>query len=105
MNTIFGNEIVKNVLTLKNIIIYLLIMNVVNFILMCYDKNEAKKHEWRISEKTFFIISLIGGSIGGLLGMKVFHHKTKKWYFKYGFLVILLMQICLTVFILQRNIL
>ena len=58
-------------------------MNIITFILMGYDKHEAKINQWRVSEKALFMFAIFGGSIGGLIGMYVFHHKTKKWYFKY----------------------
>ena len=89
-------------LTPKNIIIYLVIMNILTFLLMGYDKHEAKKGEWRISEKALFGFSLIGGSIGGIIGMYVFHHKTQKWYFKYGFPIILILQIILVIYLINR---
>ena len=96
-------ETLKTIYTGRNILIYLLVINLVNFTLMWYDKNEAKEHKWRIQEKTFFIISLLGGSIGGLIGMYTFRHKTKKWYFKYGFLAILICQILLAVYIFIKS--
>lgn len=89
----------NQIFTTKNIIIYLLVINIVNFWLMCYDKHEAKIGEWRISEKTLFVITLLGGSIGGILGMYVFHHKTKKWYFKFGYPIILICQIVLAIYL------
>lgn len=104
LDTQIWNLVIKEIFTPRNIIIYLLLINVVNFTLMCYDKQEAKKHEWRIKEKTFFIISALGGSIGGIIGMRVFHHKTKKWYFMFGFIGILIIQIILIYIILQRNV-
>ena len=64
---------------------------------MWYDKHQAKKDRWRISEKTLFILALIGGSIGGIAGMYTFKHKTKKWYFKYGFPFILILQIIILI--------
>ena len=60
---------------------------------MMIDKIKAKKNKWRISEKTLFLLSIIGGSVGCLLGMYTFRHKTKKWYFKIGFPLILIIQI------------
>lgn len=85
------------------IIIYFLIINIVTFLTMWYDKHEAKKGQWRISEKTLFFLVTIGGSIGGILGMKIFHHKTKKWYFKYGFATILIIQIMLALYALIKR--
>ena len=78
---------------LKNILIYFLVMNIITFLLMGYDKHEAKVDQWRISEKALFLFCLFGGSIGGICGMYAFRHKTQKWYFKIGFPLILIIQI------------
>lgn len=75
------------------IIGYLIVMNLVGFIIMGIDKNKAKKHAWRIPEKTFFLASLLGGSIGTWAGMYTFHHKTKHWYFVVGMPAILVVQV------------
>ena len=99
MEANFREEFLAQTLTTKNIIIYLLIINIVNFWIMWYDKQEAKKQEWRVSERTLFILTLLGGSIGGIAGMYTFHHKTKKWYFKYGYPIILICQIMLTIYL------
>ena len=56
---------------------YLVIINVVTFLIYGIDKRKAVKHKYRISEKTLILMALIGGSIGALIGMKVFRHKTK----------------------------
>lgn len=56
---------------------YLLIVNLLGFSSMGIDKKRAKAREWRIKESTLFLIAFIGGSLGSLLGMKVFRHKTK----------------------------
>ena len=63
------------------LIIYLCVANIVGFILMAVDKRKAADGKWRIAEKTFFIVSLLGGSLGSWAGMYVFRHKTKHWYF------------------------
>lgn len=63
------------------IVIYLVIMNLLGFILMGADKRKAKLGKWRIPEKTFFIVSILGGSLGTWLGMYAFRHKTRHWYF------------------------
>lgn len=96
-------EVIKQIFTIQNIIIYVLLINLVTFSIMWYDKHEAKNGDWRVSEKTLFILALIGGSVGGFLGMHVFHHKTKKWYFKYGFPIIIAVQIFLVVYFIINN--
>ena len=61
---------------------YLLIVNVVTFILYGIDKRKAVKKAWRIPEVTLILFAAIGGSAGALLGMFVWHHKTRKWKFR-----------------------
>lgn len=79
---------------IKELIIgYLIIINLAGFVLMGIDKNKAKRHAWRIPEKTLFLASLLGGSIGTWVGMYVFRHKTKHWYFVVGMPLILVVQI------------
>ena len=73
--------------------IYLIVINITGLLLMGIDKRKARKNLWRIPEKTFFIVSLIGGSIGTWAGMYVFRHKTKHWYFVIGMPLILILQI------------
>ena len=82
---------------LKFLLLYIIIMNVVGFFIMGIDKRKAEKHAWRIPEKTLFLVSLIGGSIGTLLGMYVFRHKTKHWYLVIGMPLILIIHIILAV--------
>ncbi|MBR5127666.1 MAG: DUF1294 domain-containing protein [Roseburia sp.] len=74
-------------------LIYLSLINVTGFFLMWADKKRAKKGAWRISEKTLFGCALLGGSLGTTVGMHVFHHKTKHWYFKYGMPLIFVIQV------------
>lgn len=71
---------------------YLLLMSTIAFCLMGVDKRRAKRQAWRIPEKTLFLVTLLGGGIGGTLGMWCFHHKTRHWYFRYGFPLIALLQ-------------
>ncbi|MBO5460193.1 MAG: DUF1294 domain-containing protein [Ruminococcus sp.] len=78
---------------LKIAIAYLTAVNVIGLLLMGVDKRKARKGAWRIPEKTFFIVSIIGGSIGTWAGMYVFRHKTKHWYFVIGMPLILVLQI------------
>ena len=63
------------------------------------DKAKARRGAWRVPEKTLFLLPLLGGSVGALLGMLVFRHKTKHWYFVWGIPRILLAQIALAVWI------
>ena len=81
------------------LLIYLLVINVIGFLLMGIDKLRAKKQVWRVPEKTLFLMAAIGGSIGTNLGMYVFRHKTKHWYFVIGMPLILLAQIALVVWL------
>lgn len=81
------------------LLIYLLVINVVGFLLMGIDKLRAKKQVWRVPEKTLFLIAVIGGSIGTNVGMYVFRHKTKHWYFVIGMPLILIAQIALIVWL------
>lgn len=71
------------------LLLYLLIMNIVAFLMYGIDKMLAKKHLWRISESCLIIVALAGGSPGAYIGMYFFHHKTKKPLFFIGLPVIL----------------
>lgn len=75
--------------------VYLLGINLVSFFLMGIDKSKARRRKWRIPEKTLFAFALLGGSIGSILGMQIFHHKTRHWYFVWGMPCILLAQLAL----------
>ena len=71
---------------------YLLLMNIVGLYVMYSDKRREIKHRFSIPERTLFIVSLFGGSIGTWAGMYLFRHKTKHWYFVVGMPLILLCQ-------------
>lgn len=75
--------------------IYFILINLISFVMYCIDKKRAKNHKWRISENALILSCVFGGSIGGLLGMKIFHHKTKHKKFTIGVPVILILQIIL----------
>ena len=92
---------------LKYIIIigYLVVMNIVGIAVMGIDKSKAKRGAWRIKEATLFGVSIIGGSIGTLLGMYMFRHKTKHIYFVIGMPMILILHIALAVFLFTKGIL
>ena len=81
---------------------YLIVITIVTFLVYGIDKWKAKQGSWRISEVSLLILAVIGGSIGALFGMKVWHHKTMHKKFKYGLPLILLAQIALIYLILDR---
>ena len=70
--------------------IYLAAVNILAFVLMGEDKKRAKAGEYRIKEGTLFFVAVIGGSVGAILGMYVFRHKTQHKYFVFGMPAILL---------------
>lgn len=74
------------------ILIYLLIVNAAGFLSMLVDKQKAKKNFWRIPERTLLLIAALGGSIGSLVGMYTFRHKTKHLKFTLGIPLILAIQ-------------
>lgn len=76
----------------------LIVLNIITFVVYGIDKWKAMKGRWRISEFTLLLLAVIGGSIGALLGMRVWHHKTKHLKFKYGVPLILLAQPALLYF-------
>ena len=78
---------------------YLLVINVVTFIVYGIDKYKAKKAKWRIPETMLLLLAVLGGSIGAWMGMKVWHHKTMHKKFKYGIPAILLIQIALMTYL------
>ena len=80
---------------------YVVIVNLVGFALMGIDKYKAIKRGFRIPEATLFTVAIIGGSIGSIIGMFFFRHKTRHWYFVYGMPVILILQIALLVYIIN----
>ena len=73
----------------------LVVTNLISFFLMWKDKNAAKKGAWRVKERTLFIVTGCFGGLGGVLGMQLLRHKTKHWYFKVFFPVMLVIQIVL----------
>ena len=81
---------------------YLAAVNLAAFALMGLDKRRARRGDWRISEKTLFLPAVLGGALGGLLGMRVFHHKTKHWYFRFGMPALLIVQIILAGWLAAR---
>ena len=80
------------------IIIYLFIINISGFIAMGIDKHKARMGNRRIPENTLFMFTILGGGIGTIAGMYVFHHKTKKKLFTIGMPLILILEILIFVY-------
>ena len=85
------------------IALLLLVHNVVTFCVYGIDKWKARHHRWRISEAPLLVLAAVGGSVGALLGMQVFRHKTQHLKFKYGVPAILLLQIALCAYLLLKG--
>lgn len=81
------------IFTIKNIVIYFVVINIIGFFIMWLDKRKAIKGSWRIPEKTLFIITALGGGIGTTAGMYAFRHKTQKIQFVIGFPFITILEI------------
>ncbi len=76
---------------------YMSIISIVLLILMGMDKSRAKRHEWRIAERTLFTLAIVGGAVGGVLGMYLFRHKTRHNSFAFGFPLLAAIQIFIIV--------
>ncbi len=87
------------IIKIPELVIYYSIVNIVLFLLMLIDKIKAKKKSRRIAEKTLLLWGVIGGAIGGLLGSKIFHHKTQKRYFALIFTISIIAHIILLIYI------
>ena len=83
-------------------LLYLFLINAVAFVLMHADKRRARKNRWRIPERTLIGTAVLGGSIGALLGMRCFRHKTRHLKFTLGIPAILIAQIALAVFLIVK---
>ena len=88
---------------MKDILLLLIVVNLVSFALYGLDKLKAKKGLWRIRESTLLLIAALGGSLGALLGMEVFRHKTKHWSFKLLVPLFLLLHIALGVWLVKSG--
>ena len=80
--------------------IWLLFMSLISFLAMGLDKRRARNGARRTPEKRLFLFAALGGALGGLLGMYVFHHKTKHWYFVVGFWALFLLQVAAAAYFL-----
>lgn len=86
------------------LIVYFICINIISMLAMGIDKKRAIKHVWRIPESNLFILAFIGGSIGSIIGMQLFRHKTRKKIFLYGMPAILIVQLFVFFFLLQSSI-
>ena len=86
------------------IAVYISSVNLLGLILMGIDKYKAKKRTFRIPEATLFTVAIFGGSLGTTLGMFLFRHKTRHWYFLYGMPAILIVQILLVLLLVTSPI-
>ncbi len=90
---------------MKDILLLLIAVNLVSFALYGLDKLKAKKGLWRIRESTLLLIAALGGSLGALLGMEVFRHKTRHWKFKVLVPLFLLAHIALGAYLVRSGLL
>lgn len=90
-------ENLNNIFTIRNIVIYLILINFIAFLSMYIDKKKAIKGKWRIKESTLLMLALVGGSIGAIIGMYAFHHKTQKPRFFLGIPIIIVLQILIVI--------
>ena len=87
---------------MKYFLLYLLLINAAAYLLMLVDKIKAKKNRWRIPERTLMLSAALGGSIGALVGMYTFRHKTKHLSFTLGMPAILIAQVALAIWIFLK---
>ena len=95
-------EYLIQIFSIRNIAIYLIIINLVGFLSMLIDKKKAERGSWRIKESTLLIIAVLGGSIGSMAGMYTFRHKTQKPRFYVGLPIILITQILIIIYIVTQ---
>ncbi len=93
----------EEILSVRNIVIYLIVINIIGFLLMFIDKKKAEHGAWRIPEKTLFLATLLGGGVGTIAGMYTFRHKTKKLKFTLGLPIILILEIVLAIYLMYSN--
>ncbi|PQD94677.1 DUF1294 domain-containing protein [Pradoshia eiseniae] len=79
--------------------IYIALMSVVLLVMMKVDKERARRNQYRISERTLWVMALLGGAVGGVIGMQLFRHKTKHLSFRFGFPLLALLDVSVLVFV------
>ena len=96
----FENAVLlTDIFTLKNILLYLVMINIIGFFMMWSDKRKAKKGKWRIPEQTLFVVTALGGGIGTIAGMYTFRHKTQKIKFTIGLPALVILEIILVIYL------
>ena len=90
---------------LKYVILYVILINALGLAIMALDKFKAEKGFWRVPEKTLFVVTLLGGGIGTIIGMYAFRHETKKLKFTIGLPTILISEIAIIIYLLYKGIL
>ena len=93
----------QELFSMRNIILYFIVINIFGFFIMWLDKRKAKKGAWRIPEKTLFIITALGGGIGTIAGMYTCRHKTQKIQFVIGFPFITILEIVTIIYFVFYN--
>lgn len=83
----------------RYLIVYIVAINITTFLVFLVDKIKARKKKWRISEGFLFILGLLGGAVGGLCSMAMFHHKVSKLKFTIGFPIMVILNFIMTLYI------
>lgn len=81
------------------IVIYFACVNMIALVAFGLDKSRARRGAWRISESALMFLAAVGGSVGALAGMRVFHHKTRKPLFSIGVPVLLVLQVAVVAWV------
>ncbi|MCQ1528328.1 DUF1294 domain-containing protein [Lutispora saccharofermentans] len=89
-------------MVIKVLLIYFLIINIIGYTIMGFDKSKSRRDRWRISEKSLLTIAFLGGALGMLLGMKTFHHKTKKRKFQIGIPILLILNFAVYIYLYTK---
>lgn len=92
-----SKSLVKETSMGQALVAYMAIVSIVLLVMMGMDKSKAKKHEWRIAERSLFTLAIAGGAVGGVLGMYLFRHKTRHNSFAFGFPLLAAVQIFIVV--------
>ena len=86
---------------MKYLIFYIIIINVITFMMFAIDKKRARKKQWRIPEAWLLLSSLLGGSLGGIISMKIVNHKTKKPKFLIGMPILLIINMLVLYYVIK----